>query len=82
MTTKNYVTSISVNNDTRNKLIALATIRGTTQKSLLTLLVNKEIDQLNSADKDDFAYIFNATKTKDSFRNNKERGNNNDKETR
>ena len=82
MAVKNYVTSISVNNTTRNKLIALSNIYEVTQKDLLSLLVDKEIAQLSSKDKSNFAFILKAIEIKDSFRNNKKRGNYNDKETR
>ena len=41
MAVKNYVTSISVNNTTRNKLIALSNIYEVTQKDLLSSLVDK-----------------------------------------
>ena len=82
MAVKNYVTSISVNNTTRNKLIALSNIYEVTQKDLLSSLVDKEIAQLSSKDKSNFAFILKAIEIKDSFRNNKKRGNNNDKETR
>ena len=82
MAVKNYVTSISVNNTTRNKLIALSNIYEVTQKDLLSSLVDKEIAQLSSKDKSNFAFILKAIEIKDSFRNNKKRGNYNDKETR
>ena len=82
MAVKNYITSISVNNTTRNKLIALSNIYEVTQKDLLSSLVDKEIAQLSSKDKSNFAFILKAIEIKDSFRNNKKRGNNNDKETR
>lgn len=39
----NYTTSISVSNNNRNKLIALANIYETTQKDLLSRLIDKEI---------------------------------------
>ena len=75
MAVKNYVTSISVNNTTRNKLIALSNIYEVTQKDLLSSLVDKEIAQLSSKDKSNFAFILKAIEIKDSFRNNKKRGN-------
>lgn len=78
MTAKNYVTSISVNNTTRNKLIALSNIYEVTQKDLLSSLVDKEIAQLSSKDKSNFAFILKAIEIKDSFRNNKKRGNYNE----
>ncbi|NME21703.1 DUF5388 domain-containing protein [Limosilactobacillus reuteri] len=78
MTAKNYVTSISVNNTTRNKLIALSNIYEVTQKDLLSSLVDKEIAQLSSKDKSNFAFILKAIEIKDSFKNNKKRGNNNE----
>lgn len=78
MTVKNYVTSISVNNTTRNKLIALSNIYEVTQKDLLSSLVDKEIAQLSSKDKSNFAFILKAIEIKDSFRNNKKRGNYNE----
>ena len=71
MAVKNYVTSISVNNTTRNKLIALSNIYEVTQKDLLSLLVDKEIAQLSSKDKSNFAFILKAIEIKDSFRNGK-----------
>ena len=74
MAVKNYVTSISVNNTTRNKLIALSNIYEVTQKDLLSSLVDKEIAQLSSKDKSNFAFILKAIEIKDSFRNNKKRG--------
>lgn len=82
MAVKNYVTSISVNNTTRNKLIALSNIYEVTQKDLLSSLVDKEIAQLSSKDKSNFAFILKAIEIKDNFRNDKKRGNYNDKETR
>ena len=69
MAVKNYVTSISVNNTTRNKLIALSNIYEVTQKDLLSSLVDKEIAQLSSKDKSNFAFILKAIEIKDSFRN-------------
>lgn len=78
MTAKNYVTSISVNSTTRNKLIALSNIYEVTQKDLLSSLVDKEIAQLSSKDKSNFAFILKAIEIKDSFKNNKKRGNNNE----
>ena len=78
MAVKNYVTSISVNNTTRNKLIALSNIYEVTQKDLLSSLVDKEIAQLSSKDKSNFAFILKAIEIKDSFKNNKKRGNNNE----
>ncbi|MCT3201831.1 hypothetical protein EGO58_10150 [Limosilactobacillus reuteri] len=78
MAVKNYVTSISVNNTTRNKLIALSNIYEVTQKDLLSSLVDKEIAQLSSKDKSNFAFILKAIEIKDSFRNNKKRGNYNE----
>lgn len=71
MTAKNYVTSISVNNTTRNKLIALSNIYEVTQKDLLSSLVDKEIAQLSSKDKSNFAFILKAIEIKDSFKNPK-----------
>ena len=71
MAVKNYVTSISVNNTTRNKLIALSNIYEVTQKDLLSSLVDKEIAQLSSKDKSNFAFILKAIEIKDSFRNGK-----------
>ena len=68
MAVKNYVTSISVNNTTRNKLIALSNIYEVTQKDLLSSLVDKEIAQLSSKDKSNFAFILKAIEIKDSFR--------------
>ena len=38
----NYTTSISVSNNNRNKLIALANTYETTQKDLLSRLIDKE----------------------------------------
>lgn len=81
MTNKNYITSVSLSNVTRNKLIALANVYKTTQKELLNALIDKEIKQLNSKEKNDFTCILKAIEVKDAFRNTK-RGNNNDKETR
>ena len=78
MAVKNYVTSISVNNTTRNKLIALSNIYEVTQKDLLSSLVDKEIAQLSSKAKSNFAFILKAIEIKDSFRNNKKRGNYNE----
>lgn len=78
MAVKIYVTSISVNNTTRNKLIALSNIYEVTQKDLLSSLVDKEIAQLSSKDKSNFAFILKAIEIKDSFRNNKKRGNYNE----
>ncbi|MGE9898744.1 DUF5388 domain-containing protein [Limosilactobacillus reuteri] len=78
MTAKNYVTSISVNNTTRNKFIALSNIYEVTQKDLLSSLVDKEIAQLSSKDKSNFAFILKAIEIKDSFKNNKKRGNYNE----
>lgn len=78
MAVKNYITSISVNNTTRNKLIALSNIYEVTQKDLLSSLVDKEIAQLSSKDKSNFAFILKAIEIKDSFRNNKKRGNYNE----
>lgn len=78
MAVKNYVTSISVNNTTRNKLIALSNIYEVTQKDLLSSLVDKEIAQLSSKDKSNFAFILKAIEIKDSFKNNKKRGNYNE----
>ena len=43
MTNKNYITSVSLSNVTRNKLIALANVYKTTQKELLSALIDKEI---------------------------------------
>lgn len=65
MAVKNYVTSISVNNTTRNKLIALSNIYEVTQKDLLSSLVDKEIAQLSSKDKSNFAFILKAIEIKD-----------------
>ncbi len=81
MTNKNYITSVSLSNVTRNNLIALSNIHKTTQKALLRKLIDKEIEQLNSKEKNDFTRILKAINVKDEFRN-KKRGNNNDKETR
>ena len=81
MTNKNYITSVSLSNVTRNNLIALSNIHKTTQKELLSALIDKEIKQLNSKEKNDFTRILKAINVKDEFRN-KKRGNNNDKETR
>ena len=78
MAVKNYVTSISVNNTTRNKLVALSNIYEVTQKDLLSSLVDKEIAKLSSKDKSNFAFILKAIEIKDSFRNNKKRGNYNE----
>lgn len=64
MAVKNYVTSISVNNTTRNKLIALSNIYEVTQKDLLSSLVDKEIAQLSSKDKSNFAFILKAIEIK------------------
>lgn len=75
MVSKNYITSISVSNDTRNKLIALSKIRGTTQKMLLSKITDKEVEQLSSVDKNNFTSILDAVEIKDSFKNYKERGN-------
>ena len=75
MVSKNYITSISVSNDTRNKLIALSKIRGTTQKMLLSKITVKEVEQLSSVDKNNFMSILEAVEIKDSFKNYKERGN-------
>lgn len=76
MVSKNYITSISVSNDTRNKLIALSKkIRGTTQKMLLSKITDKEVEQLSSVDKNNFMSILEAVEIKDSFKNYKERGN-------
>lgn len=75
MVNKNYITSISVSNDTRNKLIALSKIRGTTQKMLLSKITDKEVEQLSSVDKNNFTSILDAVEIKDSFKNYKERGN-------
>ena len=69
MVNKNYITSISVSNDTRNKLIALSKIRGTTQKMLLSKITDKEVEQLSSVDKNNFTRILDAVEIKDSFKN-------------
>lgn len=69
MVNKNYITSISVSNDTRNKLIALSKIRGTTQKMLLSKITDKEVEQLSSVDKNNFTSILDAVEIKDSFKN-------------
>ena len=69
MVSKNYITSISVSNDTRNKLIALSKIRGTTQKMLLSKITDKEVEQLSSVDKNNFMSILEAVEIKDSFKN-------------
>lgn len=74
---KNYTTSVSLTNVTRNKLIALANIIGTTQKKLLSKLIDKEIETLSPTDKNNFTHILKAIEIKDKFRNT-ERGNNND----
>ena len=50
----NYTTSIGVSNNNRNKLIALANIYETTQKDLLSRLIDKEIEQLSFSDKNLF----------------------------
>ena len=68
MTNKNYITSVSLSNATRNKLIALANIRGTTQKQLLSKLVDKEVAHLNPTDKNNFMNILNAIEIKDNFK--------------
>lgn len=77
MTNTNYITSISVSNVTRNKIIALANIKKTTQKELLSDLTNKEIEQLTPKDKENFIYILKAVRVKDNFKQNVKRGNNN-----
>ena len=69
MVNKNYITSISVSNDTRNKLIALSKIRGTTQKMLLSKITDKEVEQLSYVDKNNFTSILDAVEIKDSFKN-------------
>ena len=69
MVNKNYITSISVSNDTRNKLIALSKIRGTAQKMLLSKITDKEVEQLSSVDKNNFTSILDAVEIKDSFKN-------------
>ncbi|MCH5357807.1 DUF5388 domain-containing protein [Limosilactobacillus reuteri] len=74
----NYTTSISVSNNNRNKLIALANIYETTQKDLLSRLIDKEIEQLSFSDKNLFEYIFKAIKIKDNFKQAKKKGNYND----
>lgn len=66
----NYTTSISVSNNNRNKLIALAN----TQKDLLSILIDKEIEQLSSSNKNLFEYIFKAIKIKDYFKQITKRG--------
>ncbi|AEI57668.1 DUF5388 domain-containing protein [Limosilactobacillus reuteri] len=65
---KDYTTSVSLTNVTRNKLIALANIRGTTQKQLLSKLVDKEVAHLNPTDKNNFMNILNAIEIKDNFK--------------
>ena len=79
---KNYTTSVSLRNVARNSLIALANIEEITQKDLLNKLIDKEIAQLSLKDKSNFAFILKAIEIKDNFRNDKKRGNYNDKETR
>ncbi|MCC4485428.1 MULTISPECIES: DUF5388 domain-containing protein [Limosilactobacillus] len=74
---KDYTTSVSLTNVTRNKLIALANIRGTTQKQLLSKLVDKEVTQLSSTDTSNFSHILKAIQIKDNFKNT-ERGNYNE----
>lgn len=75
---KNYTTSVSLSNVARNRLIALANIEEITQKDLLNKLIDKEIAQLSLKDKSNFAFILKAIEIKDSFRNNKKRGNYNE----
>ena len=65
---KDYTTSVSLTNVTRNKLIALANIRGITQKQLLSKLVDKEVAHLNPTDKNNFMNILNAIEIKDNFK--------------
>ena len=65
---KDYTTSVSLTNVTRNKLIALANIRGTTQKQLLSKLGDKEVAHLNPTDKNNFMNILNAIEIKDNFK--------------
>ena len=65
---KDYTTSVSLTNVTRNKLIALANIRGTTQKQLLSKIVDKEVAHLNPTDKNNFMNLLNAIEIKDNFK--------------
>ena len=61
---KNYTTSVSLSNVARNRLIALANIEEITQKDLLNKLIDKEIAQLSSKDKSNFAFILKAIEIK------------------
>ena len=62
---KNYTTSVSLSNVARNRLIALANIEEITQKDLLNKLIDKEIAQLSSKDKSNFAFILKPIEIKD-----------------
>lgn len=63
-----YVTSISTNNISRNKLIALSNVYNITQKKLLAKLTDKEVKQLSSKDKHNFICILKATNVKDNLK--------------
>lgn len=70
---KDYTTSVSLTNVTRNKLIALANIRRTTQKQLLCKLVDKEVTRLSPTDTSNFAHILKAVEIKDNFKKHRKR---------